>query len=447
MASKSGMGIGAAAVLLLLAGVRTLHAEQGAPPSPPTAATRLDVVYAPDAVHPGVSNDGEDASMDEGDSGDHDDESPAQRIDELYERGTEALDEERWSEAIEAFGAVAKDKGPRQDGALYWKAYALRKAGRKADAAVAIAELRRVAPGSKWLKEAQVLELEMRQDAGEDVRPAAGADEDLQLLALNALANGDSAQAVPMLEKFLATSRSRKLREKALFVLAQNGSPQAHGLLLDVARGNRHVDLQRSAIRSLGLFGSPQSREELRGIYAAGDEDVKKAVLQAYMVSGDEQNTLQVARGEKSPSLRRAAIQQLGAMGAQAELWQMYGSESDLEVKKAILQGMFIGGGDQRLIELSRTETNPELRRVVVRNLGIMDGGRTGPRLVELYTSDPDPQIRRQALEGLFIQGNASALIKLARAEKDPARRRDIVQKLSLMDSEDARQYMMELLK
>jgi HEAT repeat protein len=426
MSSKSGWGIRAAVLLLLAGGAHTLHAEQEAP-----------------AAQAGIL---QEASFDD-EGGDEEDESPAQRADERYQEGLDALDEERWDSAIAAFDAVAEAKGARLDSALYWKAYALRKAGRKSEAMAGIAELRRAAPRSKWIKDAQVLEMEMRQDAGEAPRPEAAVDEEMKILAIGALMNSDPGRALPILEKFLASSNSRKLRDKALFVLAQNQSPPANAVLIDVARGNRNPDLQRSAIKYLGLFGSQQSRDELRSIYAGGDEDAKKAVLQAYMVSGDEQNTLQVARHEKSPALRRAAIQQLGAMGAQAELWQMYGSETDVDVKKAILQGMFIGGGDQRLLELSRTESNPELRRAVVRNLGIMDGARTGARLVELYQSDPDPQIRRQALEGLFIQGNAAALIRLARAEKEPARRRDIVQKLALMDSEEARQYMMELLK
>lgn len=443
MASKPGMGIGAAAVLLLAGSVRTLHAEQGLPPSTPAPAARVELMHAPDD-----RVDLDEASMDDGDSGDPDDDSPAQRIDELYEEGTSALDEEDWDDAIRAFDGVVKMKGARLDGALYWKAYAQRKAGRKAEAKATIAELRRAAPRSKWMKDAEVLEMELQQDSGVRVQPEAAADEDIKLIAIQALMNGDSARAVRLLEEVLNSPRnSRKLRDKALFVLAQNDAPAAQSLLLDVARGQRGADLQRSAIRYLGMSGGQQTRDALRGIYAAGDEDVKKAVLQAYMVSGDQANTLQVARGEKSAELRRAAIHQLGAMGAQAELWQMYGSETDVEVKKAILQGMFIGGGDQRLLELSRSETNPELRRTVVRNLGIMDKERTGARLEELYRTDPDPQIRRQALDGLFVQGNAAALVRLAKAEKDPARKRDLVQKLSLMDNEEAREYLMELLK
>src|SRR5580704_17265492 len=40
-----------------------------------------------------------------------------------YDRGTHALDQERWDEAREICEAIANAKAPRADGSLYWKAY------------------------------------------------------------------------------------------------------------------------------------------------------------------------------------------------------------------------------------------------------------------------------------------------------------------------------------
>src|SRR5712691_4766618 len=89
----------------------------------------------------------------------------ADREEEAYDRGTEALDEERWDRALEAFDRVAAMAGHRADGALYWKAYAQRKAGRPTEAMATLAQLRKSAPQSKWLKEADALEQEIRQGA------------------------------------------------------------------------------------------------------------------------------------------------------------------------------------------------------------------------------------------------------------------------------------------
>jgi HEAT repeat protein len=392
------------------------------------------------------ADDPQDEADAEGD--DPSDETPAQRAEERYQEGTEALDEERWERAVEAFDEVARLGGARVDGALYWKAYALAKAGRKAEAMATVAELRRTAPASRWLKEAQALEMEVKQASGQRPSPENVGDEELKLIALNALLAADAERAVPMLEGFLSSNSSRKLRDRALFVLTQTSDPRAHAIVVGIARGERHVDLQRNAIRYLGMFGGRESQQALQQIYSSSeDPDIKKAVLQAHMINGDKAQVLAAARGEKSPELRRAAIQHLGAMGAQDELWEMYRSETVVDVKKQILHGLFIGGGEARLMEVVRTETQPELRRAAVRNLSLIGSPRTAEMLVNLYRTDPDSRLRRQAVEGLFISGNAEALVQLARAEKDPGLRKELVSKLSLMQDKVAVDYMLELLK
>jgi HEAT repeat protein len=372
----------------------------------------------------------------------------ANREDERYERGTEALDEERWDRAIEAFDGVAGQGGRRADAALYWKAYAQRKAGRPADALATLGQLRKTAPQSKYIKEADNLELEIRSASGQPPRPERESDEDLKLIALNALMTSNADEAVPMLEKFLGSGASPKLRNRALFVLTQSGSARGRAVVADIARGKSHPDLQRTAVKYLGLFGGDDSRQILSDIYASTeDTDVKKAVLQAYMTSGNKAGVLAAARGEKSPEMRRAAIRQLGPMGATAELWELYRSDSSVEARKDIIQALFVGGAGDRIAELAKTETNPELRRTAVRTLGLLGRDSTGATLVAFFQSDRDPAVRKEALRGLFIQGNAHALVQLARAEKDPEMRREIVNQLSLLGgNKEAMDYLMEIL-
>lgn len=370
------------------------------------------------------------------------------REDEQYDRGTEALDEEAWDRALESFDHVARSGGRRADAALYWKAYAQRKAGRPADALATLGQLRKTAPQSKYLKEADNLEQEIRQASGQRPAPERESDDDLKLMALNALLTSNAEQAIPMLEKFLSGGSSPRLRNRALFILTQSGSPRGRAVVADIARGKSHPGLQPTAVKYLGLFGGDESRQLLSEIYAATDDvDVKKAVLQAYMTSGNKAGVLAAARAEKSPEMRRAAIRQLGPMGATSELWELYRTDPSIEVRKDIIQALFIGGGGQRIAELARTETSLELRRTAVRTLGLLGHEQTGASLVAFYQSDRDPEVRREALRGLFIQGNAPALVQLARAEKDPALRRDIVQQLSLMGgNKEAMDYLMEIL-
>ena len=371
------------------------------------------------------------------------------REDQLYEEGTKALDDGDWDKAAAAFTKVAKNNGSRADAAIYWVAYALNKQGRKADALALLAGFSGKFPKSSWGKDVRALELEIRQSGGARVRPESENDEDLKLMAINSLLNSDPERAVPLLEKFLKTGSSPKLKERALFVLAQSGAPRAREILAQVARGNSDPELQEKALHYLGIFGGRANRELLAEIYASPSSsvEVKERILHSFMVSGERDKILAAAKGEKDARLRSAAVHQLGVMGARGELWQLYQNESSAEVKRSILQGLFLAGDADHILELARAETSPELRREAIRKLGVMGKEKTGGALVTIYRSEKDGNLRRAAIDGLFVQNNAHALIEIARAEKDPELKREAVKKLSVMNNREATDYLIELLK
>jgi tetratricopeptide (TPR) repeat protein len=373
----------------------------------------------------------------------------AERLTELYDDGLEALDEGRWERAAERFTRLAQSKGPRTDAALYWKAYAQNRQGQRPEALQTIAELVKEYPTSRYIQQAKALEVEVRRDAGQPVRPESQSDEELKLMALQGLQHSDPERAIPMLEGILKGTASPKLKGRALFVLAQSDSPRARTVLANVAKGNDLPDLQIRAIQYLGVHGGSENRALLSEIYtASNDVDIKRRVLRAFMVSGDKDRVMAAATGEKEPELRAEAVQQLGVMGAHAELAQLYQKETSVDVKRRILQAMFVGGDATRLIELAKSEPNPELRRLAVRNLGLIGSQRSGQALVEIYSKDTDAGIKRAVIQALFIQGNGEALVALARKESDKTMQLEMVQKMSLMGGNKAVQaYLEELLK
>lgn len=370
------------------------------------------------------------------------------REEELYETARQEIDQERWQRAVERFNQVIEMKGSRADVALYWKAYAQNRLGQKAEALSTLAELERGYPQSRSITEARALVMEIRSSSGQTVRPENVQDEELKLFAIQALANQDAGQAVPMLEKLIRGDSSARVKARAMFVLAQMSDPRARRILADAAKDDAHPEVQSKAIQYLGVHGGRENRALLAEVYQTSQNvQVKKRVLRAWMVAGEKERILAAATGEKEPELRAEAIQQLGVMGAQDELSKLYAQESSKEIKKKILQSMFIGDRADRLIELAKTEQDPELRRTAVRNLGLMGTKRTGTALVEIYNTEKDPGVRKAVIEGLFLQDNAQAMVDLARRENDPAMKRAIVEKLSLMRSKVAVDYLMELLK
>jgi HEAT repeat protein len=366
----------------------------------------------------------------------------------VYEAGREYMDQGRYDRAIERFSDVASMKGARADAALYFKAWSQNRSGQRAEALATISTLAKEYPKSRYVAQSKALEAEVRRDSGQPVRPESESDDDLKLMAINALVNADSEQAIPMLQKLLEGTASPKLKSRALFVLAQSSSPRAREILKVIARGNSTPELQNRAVDYLGQHGGPESRGALAEIYAgSSDVDLKRRILRAFMVGGEKDRLLTAAQTEQNPDLRGEAVQQLGVMGAHEELWQLYQKETSVNIKKRIIQAMFVGGNTTRLIELAKGEKDPELRRTAVRNLGVMDSKRTSDALVEIYSTDKDADIRKAVINGLFQQNNASALVALARKEQDPDLKKEIVQKLSVMGRNPiATAYMMELL-
>jgi hypothetical protein len=370
-----------------------------------------------------------------------------ERLERVYESAQDALSDGQWARAMERFAQVMAANAARVDAAMYWTAYAQSKLGQQADALATLSELVKAHPASRWIGDARALELEVRQSVGQPVRPEAQADEELKLLALQGLQHSDPAQAVPLLEKFLQGTQSPKLKERALFVLAQSNSPQARQVLAAIAKGAAQPDLQRRAIQYLGVNATQDNRQLLAEIYTAStDVTVKRQVLRAYMVAGDRTRVLAAATSEASPELRREAVRQLGAMGARDELRQLYERESAVEVKREILQALFVAGDSTRLVEMANGETNADLRLAAVRHLGTMNAQRTGTALVTLYERERDAAVKRAVVNALFVQGNAESLVALARKEPSPEMKRDLVQKLSLMKSKVATDYLLEIL-
>ena len=366
----------------------------------------------------------------------------------LYAEGTRAINESRWSDAAGLFNRVAQLHGEHVEGALYWKAYAENKEGQSANALNTCAELRKAYPKSKWLDECGALEIEIRGRSGHPVSPQAEPDENLKLLALNALMQQDPAQAVPILQKILSSNQSEELKSRALFVLAQSNSPQAQALIDQTAQGQSGPALQIKAIRMMATQGK-SAVAPLASIYQhSSDVQVKRVILQSYLVAGDPSKLLEAARQETNPELVKTAVHTLGAMGAWQDLLTLYRASNNAQTKADIINSLIPAGhnGVSALSEIAQSEQDPDLRRKAIRNLGISGGMSVAPALVSTYQKNTDVETKRAAAQALFLANDAQDLVALARAEKDAEMKQYLVQQLSLMHDQEATKYMLEIL-
>jgi len=380
---------------------------------------------------------------------DGDNQAATSNRDALYSDGTRAINDGRWADAEAIFSKIAQQKGDRADASIYWQAYAENKEGKSALALSSCKDLRDVYPHSSWVNECGALEIEIRGKSGDPVQPQAEQDQELKLLALNSLMQQDESRALPIIQQILASDNSEKLKDQALFVLAQDSSPQAQEVLLGIAHGQKNPALQKKAIQMIAVSGGKRSVAMLGDIYRqSNDEQVKKAILQAYLITGSPDPLVEAASHESDAELTKSAVRSLGAMGATSQLLDLYRKTSSETTKSEIINSLVAAGkkGADALSTIAASEPNPELRRKAIRNVGIAGGMSEAPSLVSVYGKNTDTETRKAVIQALFLAGDSHDLVELARAEKDPGLKQEIVQQLSIMHSKEATDYMLEIL-
>jgi HEAT repeat protein len=368
-------------------------------------------------------------------------------LDNQYDQARNLIEQNQYERAIVSFERVISGHGSQAAGAMYWKAYSLARVARRPEALTTLDELIKQFPKSPWIKDAQALQLELRQASGQSVNADAQGDDELKLLALRGLMQSDPESALPVIEKMLNGPSSVRVKDRALFVVSQSRSTRGRTLIVGVAKGNSNPDLQLRAIRYIGQMGGPEASQTLDEVYrGTSDERVKREIIRALGNANARERLLALARSETTPELRGDAVRALGNMSATTELDQLYRSESSAEVKQRILQGLQNGNAADKLAALARSETDPQLRLSVIRYLGNMRGSATTETLTSLYASEQSEDVKKAIIQALSNGDRAAALVALARSEKNQTLKAEIVRRLGNTRDPVARQYLLELL-
>ena len=416
-----------------------------------------------------------------------------------YERGREALDRQDFRDAKRAFEDSIDSGGDQADAANYWLASTLARMNRTDEALARLVRFQEERPDSRWADDARKLHAEL--SGGSD--PGTSDEDEIRLIALQALATVDGKRAVELLEKLMMETDSPSLKEEALFVMLHSGAPEARGVALGLAQSSDDPDLQIAAIHSLAMFGDSAEIDLARLYETAENAAVKRAVLESYMIRNDKKSLVEIARNERDERLQSEAIEYLAVMGAIKELEEIFGGSSSPKIQARLLEAYMISGHTAPVLEIARGDGPIELRRQAVEMLGVMGendavieiyrgssdaelrqaaieaiaisgdgdflreivrteksaairaqavmalaytGEGQADELVKIYRESDDPELRQAALEGLMIQGSVDQLIELARAEKDPRIKKQIVEILAVTGSEKAVAYLMELI-
>ncbi len=214
---------------------------------------------------------------------------------------------------------------------------------------------------------------------------------------------------------------------------------------MGVAKANNQPDLQKRAIRYIGMNGV--NRAVLKEIYnSSTDMGVKKSVFQAWLMCGCKDDVAALAKTEKNPELRREAIRYLGMMGGRAELLDFYKNSPDVETRKEAVGAMLMCGCSHELAEIVQTEKDPAVLDKAINTLGMVGGEESLAALTKVYNSQADVSTKKKVINALFLRGAGKEMVALAKKETNPELKRSLISKMSLMNSPEISDYMMEIL-
>ncbi len=257
-------------------------------------------------------------------------------------------------------------------------------------------------------------------------------DETVKLAAVEALMAAPPEKAVPILTNVLKGNGSDELKSRALFVLTQTDAPQVEEVLLAYAEDSEG-SLQTEAIRMIGIHGDDALLDELMPLYRAGDEEVRKSVLSAFLIADRPESVLQIAKEAETDDEFEAAVTMLGAMEATSMLAEL---KDHSKASAGLVQAYAVAGDSESLLAMARDDSDRDRQLQAIQGLGIAGGDGVGGHLVEIYQGSTDPAIKEAALQGLQIAGDDQALLTLYQSSTDSEEKAELLKQLVITDSD-----------
>jgi hypothetical protein len=364
------------------------------------------------------------------------------------ERAKDLIADEEWVRAIDELnGAIADQKEPNKDEALFWLAHSQNQA-RDAGAAIeTIRRLERDFPASRWVKPARSLRIEIAQrlQRNDVLWYTAAPPPPPPAPAPPAVPSGDAVMPpVPPAPPSPRTPRPARVAPPAAPVpptaaIAPPVPPPAwipQGYLPD-------MDMRIQALASLIRTDAPKVIPMLRDIaLESGNADEARRALFVLAQSGRPEARMTVVEVAKTgPELVRvAAVRELGRVGGPAvatDLLQVY-STADQRVKYQVVAALGQRDAAPALLRIAQSETDRRLRDVAIVTLGEA-GGRQ--QLAALY-SKAAPDAKRAIVTGLFNARADDELIRIAGQESSAEILAEVRERLRLLGTPRAKAYL-----
>jgi HEAT repeat protein len=433
--------------------------------------------------------------------------------DSLYRSAREALSRGEYARASTLFQSL-EQKYPRSrvaPAALYYRAFALYRAGSTVDLRAAIATLdaqKERYTGASADQEAVVLRnriyaaLASRGDqaAATQLRAATSQggtcdkeEMEVRAAALSALVQVDASETRPTLQKVLARKDecSVTLRRRAVYLLGRAGTEEAAGDLLTVAKNDPDASVRSDAIGLLARSSGAATVTTLEQLFATTTDDAtRRSVIHALRSNGspDARRVIRsiIEREDLSDRLRAEAISALSRGWTGGESWAIsttgrrgvsvsasrdtarrsspeaeedatylrnaYSKARSRAVKSSIISAVGrIGGGanDQWLMGIARNrDEEMSLRREAISRL--RPAALPVEEIGRLFDALAERELRGALVSQLAGRDDPAAtdkLIEIARTGTDPELRRMAIQALARKNDPRSTKLLLEMVE
>lgn len=363
------------------------------------------------------------------------------------ERAKDYIAGEQWERAIEDLKAAAADAKERnRDEALFWLAHSQHQARDLAAAVTTIATLEAQFPGSRWVKPARSLKIEIAQRlrrtdvlwlTAQPAPPPAPppAPGPAAPVAATPAPPGPPARPstaatapppmptprAPLPPRAVTPSPSRpstlwipeiwepdtNLRIQALGSLIQTDAPRVIPILRDIALQSADASEASRAVFVLAQSGRPDAHLTVLDVARRGGESVQIAAVKELGRFGGadvSEQLLQVYRSG-NPRVKHQIVSSLGERAATSALMRIVETESDRRLQESAIVRLGQAGAREQLRRFY-SRARPELKRPIIDGLF---NARADVELIGIAEQERDEGIRNMAMMRLRLLGTAEA--------------------------------------
>ncbi len=215
--------------------------------------------------------------------------------------------------------------------------------------------------------------------------------------ALSVLSRLEHGAGIPPLMQLAQQTSNRWLQRESMSVLARSGDPRAREFLRTaVRRTDLPDDVLVVALRALGQdYATGEDAALLRSVYGSLTTDrAREAAMSAAATIGGAANTrwlLGLAQDANQPlQTRRRALDAASRSGASiTDLVKLYDTTTDPSMKEALV-GLYVRNGEppaiDELLKIIKAEENPAVRRRAISQLSRSDDPRIKQALQEIVS-------------------------------------------------------------